>query len=253
MSTDLSFDMNGDGFITIADVTDPGSGWLAVGGANNPNTTGGNPFLAGDADLSGEVDGSDFGVWNSNKFTSIAAWCSGDFNADGVVDGSDFGIWNSNKFQASDGARPSANRQGAIAGEPGQRMSSAVPRLGKARFAGGSAGTSNGQVALSRGTDAALDSKVSSLLPLAATPLIGAQMPGAGDTSALFAPIPSGDVAGILGGPSLAGAPLTTRLHDNPLSLRASAGPRNLQDAHEDLLVRSRELVFAKVDLIGDI
>jgi hypothetical protein len=54
--------------------------------------------------LDGVVDGSDFGAWNGNKFTSTAAWCSGDFNADGNVDGSDFGIWNSNKFQSSDAA-----------------------------------------------------------------------------------------------------------------------------------------------------
>jgi hypothetical protein len=100
-STDLSFDMNGDGVITLADVTDASVGWLAVGGANNPGATNGNPFLAGDADLSGAVDGSDFGIWNSNKFTSVSAWCSGDFNADGAVDGSDFGTWNANKFQSS--------------------------------------------------------------------------------------------------------------------------------------------------------
>ena len=41
-------------------------------------------------------------MWNSNKFTSVAAWCSGDFNADGVVDISDFNVWNGNKFTASD-------------------------------------------------------------------------------------------------------------------------------------------------------
>jgi hypothetical protein len=61
-----------------------------------------NPYLPGDADLDGSADGSDFGIWNSNKFTSAAAWCSGDFSADGVVDGSDFNIWNANKFTASD-------------------------------------------------------------------------------------------------------------------------------------------------------
>ena len=100
-STDLSFDMNGDGFITAADITDANTGWLAVGGANNVAQTGGNPFLNGDANLSGDVDGSDFGNWNANKFTSNSAWCSGDFDASGGVDGSDFGIWNGNKFQSS--------------------------------------------------------------------------------------------------------------------------------------------------------
>jgi hypothetical protein len=78
--------------------------WLAVAG--NVNLPSGNPYRPGDANLDGVVDGSDFGIWNSNKFTSVAAWCSGDFSADGVVDGSDFGIWNSNKFTSSDALRP---------------------------------------------------------------------------------------------------------------------------------------------------
>jgi hypothetical protein len=100
----LAFDMNGDGMMSLADITDPADGWLAVGGANNPTQTGGNAFLNGDADLSGAVDGSDFGAWNSNKFSSSSAWCDGDFDASGGVDGSDFGVWNVNKFQTSDNA-----------------------------------------------------------------------------------------------------------------------------------------------------
>jgi hypothetical protein len=102
-STNLSFDMNGDGVITLADITAPGNGWLAVGGSNNPAQTGGAPFLNGDANLSGVVNGSDFSFWNDNKFTSTPLWCSGDFNASGEVDGTDFGIWNSNKAAAADG------------------------------------------------------------------------------------------------------------------------------------------------------
>ncbi len=35
----------------------------------------------GSALQDGGVDGSDLGVWNSSKFTSVAAWCSGDFHA----------------------------------------------------------------------------------------------------------------------------------------------------------------------------
>ena len=100
-STDLSFDMNGDGVIDGADITGAGDGWLAVGGANNIAQTGGNAFLNGDANLSGAVDGSDFGIWNMNKFTTNSAWCSGNFNADNSVDGSDFGIWNTAKFTSS--------------------------------------------------------------------------------------------------------------------------------------------------------
>ena len=100
-STDLQFDMNGDGVINDADITDPGSGWLAVGGTNNPAQTNGNPFLVGDSDLSGGVDGTDFNEWNGNKFSVNANFCDGDFNADGQIDGSDFNAWNLNKFQTS--------------------------------------------------------------------------------------------------------------------------------------------------------
>ena len=74
-STDLSFDMNGDGVINADEITDRGSGWLAVGGAHNPIDTGGNPFLVGDATLDGVVDGLDFIEWNNNKFTAVAEWC----------------------------------------------------------------------------------------------------------------------------------------------------------------------------------
>ena len=100
-STDLSFDMNGDGQITLSDITDAGNGWLAVGGANNVAQTGGNAFLSGDANLDGVVDGQDFIVWNGSKFTVNSAWCAGDFNADGNVDGQDFIAWNASKFQSS--------------------------------------------------------------------------------------------------------------------------------------------------------
>ncbi len=56
--------------------------------------------LGGDANRDGFVDGQDFNIWNSNKFTSGKTWVQGDFNGDSVVDGSDFSIWNSNKFQS---------------------------------------------------------------------------------------------------------------------------------------------------------
>ncbi len=94
--SNLTFDMNGDGTLNNDDL----SRWLQAAGA--VNLPSGNPYLGGDATLDGVVDGSDFIVWNSNKFTSVAAWCSGDFNADGVVDGSDFIAWNGNKFTSSD-------------------------------------------------------------------------------------------------------------------------------------------------------
>ncbi len=74
--------------------------WRAQGGA--VNLPSGNLYLKGDANLDGVVDGADFLIWNTNKFTSVPAWCSGDFTANGVVDGGDFLRWNSNKFTSAD-------------------------------------------------------------------------------------------------------------------------------------------------------
>ena len=93
---DASFDLNGDGFVNNADR----DLWLEAAG--NRNLASGNPYLQGDANLDGVVDTSDFNIWNTNKFSAVAAWCSGDFNSDGFADGSDFNIWNENKFQSSD-------------------------------------------------------------------------------------------------------------------------------------------------------
>ncbi len=94
-TNNLIYDLNSDALVDRDDLTT----WLAVAGtANLPSH---NPYLFGDADLSGFVDGQDFIIWNSHKFTPLAAWCSGDFNADGFVDGSDFVLWNSNKFTGS--------------------------------------------------------------------------------------------------------------------------------------------------------
>ncbi|MEM8679129.1 MAG: family 16 glycosylhydrolase [Planctomycetota bacterium] len=92
------FDLTGDGSVNGDDL----EAWLVEGGAENPELTGGQPFLLGDANLDGQVDGLDFVAWNGDKFTATAAWCSGDFNADGLVDGADFVIWNTNKFTSSD-------------------------------------------------------------------------------------------------------------------------------------------------------
>ncbi len=100
-------DLTGDDLVNLEDRDE----WLALAGALNLPS--GNPYLLGDADLDGFVDGSDFGIWNSHKFTSVAAYGAGDFNADGFVDGSDFGIWNSHKFTSANvEARKSASRLG---------------------------------------------------------------------------------------------------------------------------------------------
>lgn len=100
-STNLTFDMNKDGLINLNDITDVRSGWLTAAGAIATLQTSGLPFLHADANLDGVTDGSDFGIWNANKFTFDNRYCFGDFNANGVVDASDFGIWNANKNQAS--------------------------------------------------------------------------------------------------------------------------------------------------------
>ncbi len=114
-TNNASFDMNGDGLVTLDDITGSG-GWLTVGGANNADATGGNPFLNGDANLDGSVDGQDFLVWNDGKFTSNNAWCDGDFNADGDVNGGDFLIWNGNKFLSSSIVANDTNEGNAAVG-----------------------------------------------------------------------------------------------------------------------------------------
>lgn len=91
------YDLNEDGAINTVDRTL----WLANAASVNGL---GSPYKPGDANLDGFVDGTDFGLWNSNKFTGALEWDKGDFNHDGNVDGSDFGIWNANKFTASDGS-----------------------------------------------------------------------------------------------------------------------------------------------------
>ncbi len=91
-----TFDLTGDLLVNLLDR----DSWLSTAGAFNLGP--GKSYLLGDGNLSGAVDGSDFGVWNANKFTTGAGWCGGDFNANGATDGSDFGIWNANKFQTSD-------------------------------------------------------------------------------------------------------------------------------------------------------
>ncbi len=83
--------------------------WLILAGAIN--LANGNPYLNGDANLDGVVDGSDFIVWNQHKFTANSAWCSGDFTADGFVDGQDFIVWNQFKFMSSDVMSPMASHK----------------------------------------------------------------------------------------------------------------------------------------------
>jgi predicted outer membrane repeat protein len=93
--TGSMFDLNGDSQVNLLDRDE----WLSLAGAANLPCNG--PYLLGDFNLDGVVDGSDFGIWNSSKFTNTGRWSQGDANGDGVTDGSDFGIWNGNKFTRS--------------------------------------------------------------------------------------------------------------------------------------------------------
>ncbi len=107
------YDVNLDGMVTAADVHH----WIQVLAVTLP----------GDANLDHVVDGSDFGIWNSRKFTTGTDWCQGDFNTDGLTDGSDFGIWNANKFQSTlrGFPIPTARRDLPATYEPLGRRSSA--------------------------------------------------------------------------------------------------------------------------------
>ncbi len=93
------FDLTSDGNVDLADR----DAWLALAGA--ANLPSGNPYLIGDANLDGAVDGVDFIAWNAHKFAHVAAWTAADFNADGSVDGQDFIAWNTNKFTSADDPR----------------------------------------------------------------------------------------------------------------------------------------------------
>lgn len=90
------FDVTGDNLVNADDLTE----WLAMAG--EVNLPGGGVFLPGDANLDGVVDGQDFVIWNTHKFTSLSSWTGGDFTADGVIDGQDFVVWNDHKFMAAD-------------------------------------------------------------------------------------------------------------------------------------------------------
>ncbi len=95
VNNDIGFDLTGDGQMDRTDLDE----WLALAGAENLPSM--DPYLLGDANLDGFVDGQDFIKWNQNKFTTSAAWTKGDFNADGFTDGQDFIIWNGNKFSSA--------------------------------------------------------------------------------------------------------------------------------------------------------
>jgi hypothetical protein len=103
-STNVSYDVSGDGLVDADDLT----AWLSVAGANNLPS--GSSYLPGDANLDGNINGEDFLQWNASKFSNTPSFCSGDFNADGNVNGADFLLWNENKFTSADVMVASAHR-----------------------------------------------------------------------------------------------------------------------------------------------
>ena len=87
-------------------ITDSAASFFPSGNLNSGNGSGIFEFrftvLPADFNRDNLVDGSDFGIWNSNKFTTVSptgtGFRKGDANGDDLIDGSDFGIWNSQKF-----------------------------------------------------------------------------------------------------------------------------------------------------------
>ena len=66
--------------------------------------------LPGDANLDGYVDGSDFNIWNDNKFTSGTDWQTGDWDLDFRTDANDLALWNTNRFLSIDSHEGAAVR-----------------------------------------------------------------------------------------------------------------------------------------------
>ena len=60
--------------------------------------------LLGDSNLSGVVDGTDFGVVAANFNKGVSRWDQGDFNYDNTVDGTDFGDLAANFNKGASGA-----------------------------------------------------------------------------------------------------------------------------------------------------
>jgi autotransporter-associated beta strand protein len=60
--------------------------------------------LAGDLNLDGEVNGTDFSILAANFGKNVMGWDQGDINYDGVVNGADFGLLASNFGKTASGA-----------------------------------------------------------------------------------------------------------------------------------------------------
>jgi hypothetical protein len=83
---------------------------------------------AGDANLDGHVDGSDYSLIDNGFLRSLTGWSNGDFNYDGVVNGSDYTLID-NAFN-----RQAASLDAAVATPAAQAAATATPAT--AAFAG---------------------------------------------------------------------------------------------------------------------
>ncbi len=112
---DSSFDLNSDGLINRGDMDQLVTGIL--------NTH------YGDANLDGFVDEVDSATLIRSWFSSDQGWSNGDFDGDEAIDGSDFGIWNANKFLVSERALGGGTRVPArIAADGGsERLTPIAP------------------------------------------------------------------------------------------------------------------------------
>jgi hypothetical protein len=89
-----------DAAMTIASATVPA---ITLGGGDGVrgDSVGVDGLLVGDADRSGTVDNTDFGIVINNFFQSPRTWDQGDFDSSGTVDNTDFGFVINNFFQSS--------------------------------------------------------------------------------------------------------------------------------------------------------
>ncbi len=70
--------------------------------------------LAGDANLDGSKDFTDFGILSSGFFSSGVIWSDGDFNGDGTKDFTDFGILSSGFFSTTTAPATAAPEPGML-------------------------------------------------------------------------------------------------------------------------------------------
>jgi hypothetical protein len=85
--------------VGYADAADPGNPAGLSSGTIEIKYT-----LLGDANLSGVVDGTDFGIVAANFNKGVTGWDQGDFNYNNVVDGTDFGDLAANFNKGASGA-----------------------------------------------------------------------------------------------------------------------------------------------------